>query len=156
MSPSDQDTGEEMATINQIRTAATASILAFVSLGMVVTVTGEAIASAATESKPSTIKGTLGDFEGGGGTAFCHQGQYIQRGANQSVPKTKEIVQTPIFGPKFVAWRTEPNEIGSRAVTSFLISFFNFAVFGGEQREWSVTYWCTTDKANAWLVFGIK
>ena len=113
---------------------------------------GTATAAPAASEWSTTLSGTLPDFSGTTRYASCGDA-FVERGANQSAPRLKVLLEPPIvLFP--VAWTTEPNEFGSRAVTGAVLHLENPAINTDQDRDWSVTYWCTTDKAKAWLVFG--
>jgi hypothetical protein len=132
---------------------ALAAVASLASLGCAVTSTaGAAKASLkAAEIIPVTGGGKVPQFDGIQGPMECPAGFYVQRGANQTVAKKKVLVEPPvIFGP-VIAKDTVPNEFGSRAVTS--LDFFVSNPWFGDG-EWHVTFYCTNDKSDAWLVFG--
>ena len=80
-------------------------------------------------------------------------GQYVQRGDNQTVPKLKVSGEFTVVAP-VVPTSTVPYQFGSRAVTQATLYITNIDIFRPEEREISVSYWCTTDINQAWLVFG--
>jgi hypothetical protein len=84
-----------------------------------------------------------------------NDGGFVERGANQTVPRldvaTKGQPDDVIVGP-VIAWKTVSNAFGSRAVESmFIVITPNF--FSGKL-GWRVTWYCTSDRSKAWLVFG--
>ncbi len=84
--------------------------------------------------------------------ASCVDDGYVERGANQTVPRLKVFVQANTFVGPIIAWDTVPNAFGSRAVTSMIITIHN--VDTTDSHYWEVTWYCTPDKSKAWLVFG--
>jgi hypothetical protein len=85
--------------------------------------------------------------------ADCRGTGYVQRGANQTVPKLKLVLESPLLAFP-VARDTEPNQFASRNVTTMSILLASSEPFATEPREYHITYWCTSDKDQAWTVFG--
>ncbi len=122
-------------------------------LGLAGAVTGLAGADPTTE--PETVSGTVTHtlhwWDSTPVPIQCPSGYYVERGANQSVPRLKVLVEPPVvFGP-VVAKDTVPNEFGSRAVTSMDVWFHNPG-FG--DADFTVTTYCVNTISKAWLVFG--
>ena len=84
--------------------------------------------------------------------ADCGDVGYVQRGANQTVPKLKMLLEAPLWAFP-IARNTVPNEFLSRNVTSMSIAI-GAVEFDGVDREYHITYWCTSDKDQAWTVLG--
>ncbi len=132
---------------------ALAALASLVSLGGAVTSTAGATTATlrAANIIPVSGGGKVPQFDGIQVPVACPDGYYVQRGANQTVPKKKVLVEPPIiFGP-VIAKDTVPNDFGSRAVTSFDFLVSN-PWFG--DGDWQATFYCTSDKNDAWLVFG--
>jgi hypothetical protein len=86
--------------------------------------------------------------------ANCADVGYVQRGTNQTVPKLKLVLESPLIAVP-IARGTVPNEFLSRNVTSMTIAIGAVELFPSDQsREYHITYWCTSDKDQAWTVFG--
>jgi hypothetical protein len=81
----------------------------------------------------------------------CPSGYYIERGANQTVPRLKVRVEPPVILGPVIAKDTVPNQFGSRAVTSMDVWFSNPG-FG--DAEFTVEAYCVNTISKAWLVFG--
>ena len=79
---------------------------------------------------------------------------YVERGANQTVAKFKAQLDWPLVVVGVIAVSTVENQFGSRAVTSYLIYLERFPFTGDEPLNWVVRWFCTSQKNNAWLVFG--
>ncbi len=99
-----------------------------------------------------TIEGTLPPGTSTGRFASCVDDGYVERGANQTVPRLKVIAYPTVSVGPIVAWGTLPNAFGSRAVTSMSFLIHNFDT--SRDQRWEVTWYCTPDKSKAWLVFG--
>ena len=89
-----------------------------------------------------------------------NDGGYVERGANQTVPRLDVATQGEgghntrddvIVGP-IIAWSTVSDAFGSRAVVSMFIVITPNQLKGN--RWWRVSWYCTSDKNKAWLVFG--
>ena len=64
---------------------------------------------------PVSGGGKVHQFDGIQVPLACPAGYYVERGANQTVPKKKVLVEPPVvFGP-VIAKDTVPNEFGTRA-----------------------------------------
>jgi hypothetical protein len=113
---------------------------------------GAASAAPSDQLSQTTIEGTLPPVAVTGRFASCLGDGYVERGANQTVPRLKVLVDSTVSVGPFVAWGTLPNAFGSRAVTSMSFSIQSFDT--SRYQRWQVTYYCTTDKNKAWLVFG--
>ena len=115
---------------------------------------GAATASAAPSDQPyqMTIEGTLPPVSSTGRFASCLGDGYVERGANQTVPRLNVLVYPTVSVGPFVAWGTDSNAFGSRAVTSMTFLVNNFEI--DRSQRWAVTWYCTPDKSKAWLVFG--
>ena len=115
---------------------------------------GAATAVAAPSDQPSqmTIEGTLPSGTSTGRFASCIGDGYVERGANQTVPLLKVVAYPTVSVGPVVAWGTDPNAFGSRAVTSMSFLIHNFDT--SRDQRWEVTWYCTTDKSKAWLVLG--
>jgi hypothetical protein len=85
--------------------------------------------------------------------AKCGDVGYVQRGTNQTVPKLKLVLESPLIAFP-IARDTVPNEFLSRNVTSMTIAIGAVDFSAGQTREYHITYWCTSDKDQAWTVFG--
>ena len=85
--------------------------------------------------------------------ADCADIGYVQRGANQTVPKLKMILESPLVAFP-IARNTVENAPFSRNVTSMTIAIGAFELFSDQSREYHITYWCTSDKDQAWTVLG--
>jgi hypothetical protein len=133
-----------------------AAALAAVACSSVLVAPGTPAGAAREDHQPShlTIDGTLAPGEVAYLPASCGGGlgAYVERGSDQTVPKVKMIVESPIIAGPIVATTTVPNQFGSRAVTGMRIFVGNPGFV--ETREYHVTYWCTPDIGKAWLVFG--
>ncbi len=130
-----------------------AALASLVSLGGAVTSTAGAATATLQESEtiPVSGGGTIHWLDGISVPVECPEGYYVERGANQTVAKHKVLVEPPvIFGP-VIATGTVPNEFGSRAVISLRFFVSNP---GFQDAEWQATFYCTSDKSKAWLVFG--
>jgi hypothetical protein len=85
--------------------------------------------------------------------ASCADVGYVQRGTNQTVPKLKLVLESPLIAVP-IATDTVPNEFLSRNVTSMTIAIGAVEFSADQSREYHITYWCTSDKDQAWTVFG--
>jgi hypothetical protein len=111
-------------------------------------------ASAAPSDQPAstTSEGKLPPVTSTGRFASCLGDGYLERGTNQTVPRLNVAADSTVSVGPFVAWGTDANAFGSRAVTSMTYLVNNFDT--SRDQRWKVTWYCTTDKSKAWLVFG--
>jgi len=100
-----------------------------------------------------TIDGTVPPGESRYPPADCSSVGYVQRGANQTVPRLKLVLESPLWAIP-IAHDTVPNEFLSRNVTSMTIAVGAVEFFSDASREYHITYWCTSDKDQAWTVLG--
>lgn len=85
--------------------------------------------------------------------ASCADVGYVQRGTNQTVPKLKLVLESPLIAVP-IARDTVPNEFLSRNVTRMTIAIGAVEFSSDQSREYHITYWCTSDKDQAWTVLG--
>jgi hypothetical protein len=115
---------------------------------------GGTTASAARNDEPSgTASGTQPAVTPTKKYVNCaNDGGYVERGTNQVIPRLDAKTQSDdiVVGP-VIAWNTAANAFGSRAVTSMFITVNNFSF---NAAWWRVSWYCTSDKSKAWLVFG--
>ena len=78
---------------------------------------------------------------------------YVERGRDQTVPKFNATLDWPLVVLLVVANDTVPYSFGSRAVTSYTITLGKISS-DDEWRAYKVTWFCTSDKDHASLVFG--
>ena len=78
---------------------------------------------------------------------------YVQRGDNSTVPKFNAVLEWPIVVGPVVARHTVPYKFGSRAVTTYTIALVMLS-FNDQPRTYKVSWFCTSNKGDAWLVFG--
>jgi len=107
---------------------------------------------AGVEPVERTIDGTVPAGQGRYPSVSCSDVGYVQRGANQTVPRVKMLLEAPLWAFT-IARDTVPNEFLSLNVTSMTFAL-GAAEFSGPDREYHITYWCTSDKDQAWTVFG--
>jgi hypothetical protein len=105
---------------------------------------------------PHEISGALAHGQGSAyPKARCSGNEpYVKRGRDETVPLFNAWLEWPagIFG--WIANDTVPYKFGSRAVTSYTV-VISRAVNSDERRaEWRLKWSCTSDKDNAYLVFG--
>jgi hypothetical protein len=100
-----------------------------------------------------TIDGVVPPNEGRYEPVDCRSVGYVQRGANQTVPKLKLVLESPLWAFP-IARETEPNAFLSRNVTTMTIALGAAEFFADQSREYHITYWCTSDKDQAWTVVG--
>ncbi len=98
-----------------------------------------------------TIQGSLPAGTSTGRFASCGD-EYVERGANQTVPRLDFVAYPTVYLTPVVAVGTAPYVFGSRAVTSMSLTIHNFDT--DRTQLWKVTWYCTPDKNKAWLVFG--
>jgi hypothetical protein len=139
--------------VQRTKRALTAVVMTGALLGVGGAVSGGA-ASAASSDQPSqmTIEGTLPHLTSTQRFGSCLGDGYVERGANQTVPRLNVAADSTVSVGPVVAWGTEPNAFGSRAVTSMTFFIHNFDT--SRDQRWKVAYYCTTDRAKAWLAFG--
>jgi hypothetical protein len=115
---------------------------------------GAATASAAPGDPPSQTKleGTLPHLTSTRRFASCLGDGYVERGANQTVPRLKVLADSTVAVGPVIADGTAPNAFGSRAVTSMSLFIHNLDT--SRTQRWAATYYCTPDKSKAWLVLG--
>ena len=140
-------------TVQRTKRSLAAVVMTGVLLGLGAGVSSGA-ASAAPSDQPSqmTIEGTLPSGTSTQRFASCLGDGYVERGANQTVPHLTVVVYPTVYVGPVVAWGTDPNAFGSRAVTSMTLFIHN--VDTDRSQRWAVIYYCTPDKSKAWLVFG--
>jgi hypothetical protein len=146
---------KEGVTVQRTKQSQAAVVMTGLLLGLGWGVSGgAATASAAPSDQLSqmTIEGTLPPVAVTGRFASCLGDGYVERGSNQTVPRLRVLVDSTVSVGPVVAWGTEPNAFGSRAVTSMTFSIQSFDT--SRDQRWQVTYYCTTDKNKAWLVLG--
>jgi hypothetical protein len=100
-----------------------------------------------------TITGSVPPTQSRWEPANCRDVGFVQRGANQTVPKLKLVLESPLWAIP-IARDTEPNQFLSRNVTTMTIVVGAVEFDAGETREYRITYWCTSDKDQAWTVLG--
>jgi hypothetical protein len=104
-----------------------------------------------------SVERTLdGEVPGGQGRyplADCRDVGYVQRGTNQTVPKLKLVLESPLWAFP-IARDTTPNQFLSRNVTSMTIALGAAEIGSDQSREYHISYWCTSDKDQAWTVLG--
>jgi hypothetical protein len=100
-----------------------------------------------------TIAGEVPPKESRWVPANCADVGFVQRGVNQTVPKLKLVLESPLWAFP-IARDTEPNQFLSRNVTSMTIALGAVEFSPGETRSYRITYWCTSDKDQAWTVSG--
>jgi hypothetical protein len=100
-----------------------------------------------------TIEGEVPAKQSRYESANCGDVGFVQRGANQTVPKLKLVLESPLWAFP-IARDTEPNQFLSRNVTSMTIALGAVEFDSDQSREYRITYWCTSDKDQAWTVFG--
>jgi hypothetical protein len=115
---------------------------------------GAATASAAPGDPPlqTKLEGTLPHLTSTRRFASCLGDGYVERGADQTVPRLKVLIDSTVSVAPVIAEGTVPNAFGSRAVTSMSIFIHNLDT--SRVQRWAVTYYCTPDKSKAWLVLG--
>ena len=140
-------------TVQRTKRSLAAVVMTSVLLGLGAGVSG-GDASAAPSDQPSqmTIEGTLPSGTSTQRFASCLGDGYVERGANQTVPRLTVVVYPTVYVGPVVAWGTDPNAFGSWAVTSMTLFIHN--VDTDRSQRWAVIYYCTPDKSKAWLVFG--
>jgi hypothetical protein len=146
---------KEGVTVQRTKRALAALVVTGVLLGLGGGLSGgTATALAAPSGQPSqmTIEGTLPPGTSTGRFASCLGDGYVERGANQTVPRLTVVAYPTVSVGPVVAWGTDPNAFGSRAVTSMTLFIHN--VDTDRSQRWAVIYYCTPDKSKAWLVFG--
>lgn len=153
------DTG---GTVQRMKRFLGALVMTGVLLGLAgAVIGGAATATAAPKGKSSvtdeqptgTASGTATYFKPTKKYVTCvNDGGYVERGDNQTVPRLDVETQNNegAVGP-IIAWNTDANAFGSRAVTSMFIVVQNDSF---SPTSWRVSWYCTSDKSKAWLVFG--
>jgi hypothetical protein len=152
---------DTVVTVQRTKRALGAVAMSGVLLGLAGAVSSGAAATAApkgqssgTASEPTgTASGTQPSLKPAKKYVNCvNDGGYVERGSNQVIPHLDVETQNDniVVGP-IIAWNTAANAFGSRAVTSMFITVNNFAT---DPLSWKVSWYCTSDKSKAWLVFG--
>lgn len=130
-----------------------AAVLMGVLLGLGGAVSGGAASAAPrAQSSQTTFQGGLPPTTSTTRFASCGDVGYVERGANQTVPRLNVVDEQNVSVAPVIAWDTVPNAFGSRAVTSMIIFIHNLDI--DRFHRWQVTWYCTPDKSKAWLVFG--
>lgn len=147
--------GKEVA-VQRTRRALAVGLTMGVVLGLGGAVRGGAVTPSAApsdQSSPMTFEGTkLPPGTSTGRFASCSDVGYIERGADQTVPRLTVVDEPDVYVGPFIAWDTVPNAFGSWAATS--AAFWIHNVDTSRYHNWKVTLYCTPDKSKAWLVFG--
>ncbi len=98
-----------------------------------------------------TIQGSLPSLTSTPRFASCGD-EYVERGASQTVPRLDFVADSTVYLFPVVAVGTAPYVFASRVVTSMSLTIHN--VDSSRTQLWKVTWYCTPDKSQAWLVFG--
>ena len=151
--------------MGRTKRALTAVVMTGVLLGLGGAVSGGAPLGAPGEQPfHMTLEGSLPAGTSTGRFASCGD-EYVERGANQTVPHIDFVAYPTVTLFPIVAVGTAPYVFASRAVTSMSLTISNLETDRTQlwkvnnletdrTQLWKVTWYCTPDKGKAWLVFG--